>query len=77
MTSPILDRDAILRAIQSWPFDQQLALAQEITRRALTPSVPATHAPFEEALGLLATPGKLAPSDEDIERLRMERYREA
>ena len=76
MSSPTLDREAILRAIQSWPHDEQLALAQEIARRALMPSTRA-HASFEDARGLLATPGKPAPTDEEIERWRMERFGEA
>ncbi len=75
MTSPIVDRETILRAVQSWSSDEQLALAQEIIRRAAAPTAP--HASFEEALGMLATPGRPAPSDEEIARWRMEKYGES
>lgn len=74
MASPTLDRETILRAIGAWPYEDQLALAQEITRRAIMSTSGAAHASFEEARGMLATSGKLAPTDEDIERLRMEKY---
>lgn len=77
MASPIVDRDMILNAVQSWSHEEQLALAQEIIRRASAPLAMATHAPFDEALGMLATPGEPAPSDEEIERWRMEKYGEA
>jgi hypothetical protein len=73
MATPALDRETILRAIGTWPYEEQLALAQEITRRAAT-STSATHASIGDARGMLATPNKPAPSDEDIERLRMEKY---
>ncbi len=77
MTAAPLDRDAILRIIESWPQDEQLALAREIARRAGAPSITPAHASFEDALGMLATPGQPAPTDEEIERWRMEKYGEA
>jgi hypothetical protein len=77
MASPIVDRETILQTVQSWPHDEQLALAQEIIRRAITPPTAVTHASFEEALGMLATPDKPAPTDEEIARWRMEKYGEA
>ena len=70
MVPPTLDRETILRAIRSWPHDEQLALAREIARLADAP----TLAPFEDARGLLATPGQPAPTDDDIERWRAEKY---
>ena len=77
MTSPTLDRDTILQAIRSWPHDEQLALAREIARLAGgVPSAP-TYAAFEDARGLLATPGQPAPTDEEIEQWRAERHGEA
>ena len=74
MASPTLDRETILRAIGAWPYEDQLALAQEITRRVITSTSATAHASFEDARGMLATPGAPASTDEDIERLRMEKY---
>ena len=74
MTQPALDREAILHAIEGWAHDEQLALAREIERRASALSTPKRYASFMGALGLLATPGQPAPTDEEIERWRMEKY---
>ena len=74
MASPTLDREDILRAISAWPPAEQLELAQEITYRVITSTRATLHASFEDARGMLATPGKPAPTDEDIERIRMEKY---
>lgn len=81
MATGILDRETILRAIENWPPDEQLALAREIARRAegLTqggrearPAVPSAA-----LRGLLAN-GQPAPSDEEVARwldeARMEKY---
>lgn len=78
MASPTLDRETILRTISGWSPEEQLELAQEITRRVIMSAhAPARmHASFEAARGILATPGKPAPTDEDIERIRMEKYGE-
>ncbi len=78
MASPTLDRETILQSISGWTPEDQLELAQEITRRVITSAQAATrnHASFEDARGLLAIPGKPAPTDEDIERIRMEKYDE-
>lgn len=70
MESPTLDRETILQAIRSWPHDEQLALAREIARLAGA----STLAPFEDARGLLATPGQPAPTDKDIEQWRAEKH---
>jgi hypothetical protein len=80
MSETVLDQETILRVVRTWPQAEQLALAQEIERQAIEP--PATpvsagntaYASFEDALGLLATPGKPAPTDEEIDQLRMEKY---
>ena len=77
MATEPLDREAILRAIEDWPQDERLALAREIARRAGAPSAFVAHASFEDALGMLATPGQPAPTDEEIERWRLEKYGEA
>ena len=74
MASPTLDRDTILQAIRSWPHDEQLALAREIARLAGDALNTPRHAAFEDARGLLATPGQPAPTDEEIEQWRAERH---
>jgi hypothetical protein len=77
MASPTLDRETILQAIRSWPHEEQLELAREIARLADAATDISAHASFEDARGLLETPGKPTPTDEDIERWRMEKYGEA
>lgn len=74
MASPTLDRDTILQAIRSWPHEEQLALAREIARLVGDASNAPAHAAFEDARGLLATPGQPAPTDEEIEQWRAERH---
>jgi hypothetical protein len=74
MASPTLDRETILQAIRSWPHDEQLALAREIARLAGGAGASSVYAAFEDSRGLLATPGQPAPTDEEIEQWRTERY---
>ncbi len=93
MATAPLDRKAILRPIESWPQDEQLALARTIIERASRPAPDASGAlarstwdalygiasrgALEDARGMLATSGQPAPTDEEIERWRMEKYGEA
>ena len=82
MAAPTLDRETILQAVQQWPSDDQVALAQEILRRASelpanegrTPQRPSFH----DLAGLASVPGKEPPSDEEVARWlderRMEKY---
>lgn len=90
MATAPLDREAILRAIESRPVEERLALARTIIERASRPSPNASGAParstwnalygiasFKDAQGMLATPGQSTPTDEEIERWRMEKYGEA
>lgn len=78
MTTPTQDRERILRDIQGWPVEEQVALAQSILQRAAqmrqkqSPRVPSAA-----LRGLLAN-GQPAPSDEDVarwlEEARLEKY---
>lgn len=75
----VLDRETILRAVQTWPPDEQRALAGEILRHAGVPLVEEPAAPPDSAglAGLLAT-DQAPPSDADVacwrDERRLERY---
>ncbi len=93
MTTAPLDRETILRAIEAWPVEERLALARTIIEQTSPPAPNTSGAParstwdalygiasssaLEDARGMLATPGQPAPTDEEIERWRMEKYGEA
>ena len=81
MTTPTQERERILRAIQEWPVEEQVALARTILQRAeelqqgqqgQRPQVPSAA-----LRGLLAN-GQPAPSDEEVARwldeARMEKH---
>jgi hypothetical protein len=82
MTAPTLDRETILQAIRQWPSDDQVALAQQILRRASAYAAPEAREPqrptSRELAGLAAVPGKEPPTDEEVARWldehRMEKY---
>lgn len=73
-----LDEDAILRMIQALPRDQQVRLAHRILDSGLATINPETGRPYisSSALRGIGLGGRPAPSDEDIERWRMEKYAE-
>ena len=70
-----LDEEAILRAVQSWPRSQQIHLAQRILDPGLATLDPQTGLPYVTSAELrgIGSGGRPAPSDEDIERWRMEK----
>ena len=84
MAEAALDPETILRTIRTWPRVQQEQLAQAILHALGSeneqddPTIdPVTGHPYvssQDLRGLLATPGRPSPTDEDIERLRMEKY---
>ena len=79
MATPILDRETILRVIQTWPQDEQVALAQDILRRAGAPlAEEPLDPPDSRGLAGLLENGQPAPSDEQVERWleedRMKKY---
>jgi hypothetical protein len=69
MTAPALDRDTILRAIRTWPQDEQLAFAQEILRQVRGHVVEEPLAPpdFRGLAGLISN-GQTPPTDEETVR---------
>lgn len=69
MATPLLDRETILRAIQTWTPDEQIALAQDILRRAGTPLVeePLDPADSRGLAGLLAN-DRPPPTDEPVQQ---------
>lgn len=85
MTTTLWDRDTILQAVQTWPPDEQLALAQAIARQATTqlassssrgrPTLPQQPS-WREMAGLAAVPGHAPPSDEDVAQWLDEHRRE-
>jgi len=79
MADTTLDQETILRVVRSWPRSLQEQLARMILSDTepddtINPKTGRPYVASEELRGLLATPGKPAPTDEDIERIRMEKY---
>lgn len=73
------DQETILRIVRTWPYVEQVRLAHMILRdikesHTINSMTRRPHVSSEEMRGLLATPGKPPPTDEDIERIRMEKY---
>lgn len=71
-----LDEEAILRIVQRWPRGQQVHLAHCILDPGLATLDPQTGRPFvasTDLRGIGAGPAP-APTDEDVERWRLEKY---
>jgi hypothetical protein len=62
------EREAILKAIATWPPEDQMALAQTILQHATTSSTMAPQQPSWREMAGLAAQGHSAPSDEDVAR---------
>ena len=80
MTAPTFDRETILRIVQEWPINEQVALADAIlaaTHATAEPAVTPPAVPSAALRGILAN-DQPAPSDEDVARMldeeRMRRY---
>ena len=69
MASPTSDREAILKAIEAWPLEDQVALAQMILQRSATRTAPGAKTPqrpsWKQMAGL-ASNGQTPPSDEEV-----------
>lgn len=85
MAAPTLDRETVLRTIQTWPLTEQMALVQTILHRAtarLAEAPASAQLPqrpsWREMAGLAAVPGQEPPSDEQVaqwlDEHRMEKY---
>ncbi len=78
----MLDREAILEVVRTWPADQQVLLAHEILRRVRGQSAlvkePPVAPPNSKGLAGLLTTDQPPPTDEEVERWldehRMEKY---
>jgi hypothetical protein len=77
MAEPYLeDEEAILRTVHSWPRERQLALVRRLLNSGLDTLDPQTQRPRVPSAALrgLASGRQAAPSDEEIERWRQEKY---
>lgn len=82
MSATSTDRAAILKAVEGWAPDEQVALARAILERAAAHLVPPTVEPPSgstwDALYGIASSGSTAPSDEQVaqwlDEHRMEKY---
>jgi hypothetical protein len=81
MAIPTSDREAILKAIEAWPLEDQVALAQIILQRAAAHTVSGAEAPqrpsWKQMAGL-ASNGQTPPSDDEVaqwlDEHRLEKY---
>jgi hypothetical protein len=67
MATTTLDRETILRAVQTWSPEEQMALVQEILEQVRAPLVEEPRLPPDSAglAGLIAN-GKTPPTDEEV-----------
>ena len=74
----VLDEETILRAVQEWPREQQVQLAHRILDPGLGTLDPETGCPHVTSAMLrgIGAGDNPPPSDEEIERWRMEKYGE-
>lgn len=80
MAIPTDDRETVLRAIEAWPLDDQVSLAQTIlarTREQMEGGVSAQRPSWRQMAGLAAN-GQPSPSDDEVaqwlDEYRMEKY---
>jgi len=67
MAAPTLDRQTILRTVQTWTAEEQLALVREILEQVPTPLVEEPRvAPNSAGLAGLIANGKTSPTDEEV-----------
>jgi hypothetical protein len=71
-----MDEETILRMVQAWPRQQQVHLARRILDPGLATLDPQTGRPYVSSAALrgIGAGGHEAPSDEEIERWRLEKY---
>ncbi|WIG59772.1 MAG: hypothetical protein OJF49_002519 [Ktedonobacterales bacterium] len=72
----VLDEETILRMVQAWPRDQQVHLARRILDPGLATLDPQTGRPYVASAELrgIGLGNRPAPSDEEIERWRLEKH---
>jgi len=81
MAAPTGDRETVLKAIEAWPLEDQVALAQVILRRSTTRSAhdaATSQRPRWKHMAGLASNGQTPPSNEEVARWldehRIEKY---
>ena len=74
----ITDEETILRMVQALPRSRQVQLAHRILDPGLATLDPQTSRPYVTSAELrgIGAGGREAPSDEEVERWRMEKYAE-
>jgi hypothetical protein len=74
----VLDEEAILRMVQTWPRSQQAHLAHRILDSGLATLDPQTGRPYVTSAELhgIGAGDRAAPSDDEAERWRMEKHAE-
>lgn len=72
----VIDEETILRTVREWPREQQVHLARRILDPGLGTIDPHTGRPYVMSGELrgLGAGERPAPSDEEIERWRLEKY---
>ncbi len=67
MATTELDRETILRAVETWPEAERIALAQAIlAQTAPQPPQPEIRSTWDALYGIAAVPGQPPPSDEQL-----------
>lgn len=79
MNAPALDRETILCTVQSWPAEEQIALAVEILELAQGPTAEEPlEPPDSRSLAGLIANSQTPPTDEEVAQWldahRMEKY---
>jgi hypothetical protein len=72
----VLDEDTILRTAREWPRERQVQLARRILDPGLGTLAPQTGYPYAASAELrgIGAGDRPPPSDDEIERWRMEKY---
>ena len=69
MAIPVSDREAILKAIEAWPLEDQIALAQMILQRSaahMAPGAKTPQRPSWKQMAGIASNGQTPPSDQEV-----------
>ena len=69
MAIPTSDREAILKAIEAWPLEDQVALAQMILQRSaahLVLGAKAPQRPSWKQMAVIGSKGQTPPSDDEV-----------
>jgi hypothetical protein len=69
MAIPTSDREAILKAIEAWPLEDQVALAHMILQRSAAHTAPGAKTPQRPSwkrMAGLASNGQTPPSDDEV-----------